>query len=83
MPGPHWECWISWYLVPGLLVQVNAAVQRNPLYQLHCQHSGAGELVDHLWNLEEVITFQQASEGKWRWVLERRRYPGRGILPHT
>lgn len=58
-------------------------VQRNSLDQLHGQHSGARELLDHLWNLEEVVTFQQASEGKWRWALERRRDPGRGILLHT
>lgn len=52
------DCWINLYLVPGLLVQVYAVVQWDSLYQLHCQHSGVRELIDHFWNLEKVITFQ-------------------------
>lgn len=55
---------INLYLVPGLLVQVYAVVQRGSVYQLHRQHPGARELVDHFWDSEKVITLQQGAEGK-------------------
>lgn len=60
----YYGCWINLHLVSGLLVQVYTVVQWNSLYQLHCQNSGAQELIDHVWNLEKVITLQQGPDGK-------------------
>lgn len=57
----QYDCWVNLvpsYLVPGFLVQVHAVVQWDSLYQLHYQHPGARELIDHFWNLEKVITLQ-------------------------
>lgn len=64
MAVQNYGCWIHLHLVPGLLVQVCAVVQWDSSDQLHCQNPGARELIDHFWNLEKVITFQQGSEGK-------------------
>lgn len=56
MIAQHFDSRINLYLVPGLLVQVYAVVQRGSLYQLHRQHPGARKLVDHFWDSEKVIT---------------------------
>ena len=46
------------YLVPGVLVQVHAAVQRDSLDQLHGEHPAARQLLHQLGDLEQIVPLQ-------------------------
>lgn len=59
------------YLVPGLLVQVYAAVQWDSLYQLHGQNPAARQLIDHLRDLEKLIPLQHGPGGQTQMVRKK------------
>lgn len=47
------------HLVPRFLIQVHAVIQRNSLHQLHGQHPVTRQLIDHLRDFKELVSFQQ------------------------
>lgn len=58
------DCGVNSYLVPGLLVQVYAAVQWDSLYQLHGQDPVAWQLINHLRDFKKLVSLQQGPVGQ-------------------
>lgn len=58
------NCWSKTHLVPGLLVQLYAHVQWDALHQFHGEHPLAWQLINHLGDLEKLISLQQWSKGR-------------------